>query len=307
MANYLGIDVGTSGSKVLLMNPAGKVLATATATHGIYSPRPGWSEQNPEEWWTSAVKATRAAIKKAGVNGRTIAAVGLSGQMHGLVITDAEGAPLRPSLIWNDQRTARQAAQIERKVGGRKKLISLVGNAAMTSFTLTKLLWVRQNEPRIYDRIRHMLLPKDYIRLQLTGEYIGEVSDMSGTLILDQKKRRWSKKIISIFQLDADMLPPVVESHEITGELTTSAAAKLGLAVGTPVVGGGGDNPASAVGNGIVRDGLTSASMGTSGIVYTHSREYRTDPASRVNTFCSCVDGQWCMFGCVMAAGGSFQ
>ncbi len=307
MANYLGIDVGTSGSKALLMNASAKILAAATATHRIYSPRPGWSEQNPEEWWASAVKATRAAISKAGVNPRTIAGVGLSGQMHGLVITDAAGKPLRPSLIWNDQRTAPQAAHIERTLGGRKKLIALVGNAAMTSFTLTKLLWVRENEPRIYDRIAHLLLPKDYIRLRLTGEYVGEVSDMSGTLMLDQKKRRWSKKIISTFQLDGDILPPVVESHEITGTLTPAAAGRLGLAVGTPVVGGGGDNSAGAVGNGIVRDGLTSASMGTSGIVYTHSREYRVDPLSRVNTFCSCVDGEWCMFGCVMAAGGSFQ
>jgi xylulokinase len=307
MANYLGLDIGTSGTKALLMTAKGKVLATATAEYPVATPRPGWSEQNPEDWWAGACKATRAVMKKADIKPTSVAGIGLSGQMHGLVITDEVGSPLRPSLIWNDQRTASQAAEIEETLGGRSKLIGLVGNAAMTSFTLTKLLWVRQNEPKIYDRIAHMLLPKDYVRLKMTGEYVGEVSDMSGTLMLDQKNRTWSRKIIETFQIDADILPPVVESHEITGELTKAAAKKLGLAGGTPVVGGGGDQPAGAVGNGIVAEGLASATMGTSGVVFSHSKEYRVDPQSRVNTFCSCVAGQWCMFGCVMAAGGSFQ
>jgi len=307
MAYYLGIDIGTSGTKTLVMNSRCKVLATATAEHAISAPKPGWSEQNPEDWWASAIKATRAAIRKAGINGKKVAGIGFSGQMHGLVITDSAGRPLRPSIIWNDQRTARQAMEIERTVGGPKKLIKLVGNAAMTSFTLTKLLWVRQNEKRIYDRIKHMLLPKDYIRLKLTGEYVGDVSDMSGTLILDQKKRTWSKKIISTFQLDADILPPLVESHEVSGRLTRAAAARLGLAEGTVVVGGGGDQPVGAIGNGIVSDGLTSATMGTSGVVFVHSRDYKTDPGGRVGSFCSSVDGEYCMFGCVLAAGGSFQ
>jgi len=307
MAYYLGIDIGTSGTKTLVMNSRCKVLATATAEHPISAPKPGWSEQDPEDWWASTIKATRAAIRKAKIDGKKVAGIGFSGQMHGLVITDSAGKPLRPSIIWNDQRTAPQAAEIERTVGGQKKLIRLVGNAAMTSFTLTKLLWVRQNEKRIYDRIKHMLLPKDYIRLKLTGEYVGDVSDMSGTLILDQKKRTWSKKMISTFQLDADILPPLVESHEVSGRLTRAAAAKLGLAEGTVVVGGGGDQPVGAVGNGIVTDGLTSATMGTSGVVFVHSKDYKTDPGGRVGTFCSSVDGEYCMFGCVLAAGGSFQ
>ncbi|MBN1555751.1 MAG: xylulokinase [Phycisphaerae bacterium] len=307
MANFLGIDVGTSGTKALVMNAKGGVLATATAEHPIYSPQPGWSEQKPDEWWDSVCRATKAVVKKSKIKPASIVALGLSGQMHGLVITDAAGKPLRPSLIWNDQRTASQAAAIEKKVGGRSKLISLVGNAAMTSFTLTKLLWVRDHEPKTYDRIRHFLLPKDYIRLKLTGEYVGEVSDMSGTLMLDQKKRAWSKQIISAFQLDASILPPVVESHEVTGKVTEAAARALGIKPGVLVVGGGGDQPIGAVGNGVVRDGLLSATMGTSGVVYTHSGKYRVDPQSRINTFCSCVDGEWCMFGCVMAAGGSFQ
>ena len=177
----------------------------------------------------------------------------------------------------------------------------------MTSFTLTKLLWVRRHEKRTYDRIKHLLLPKDYIRLRLTGEYVGDVSDMSGTLMLDQRSRDWSAKILSLFQLDRDILPPVVESHEVTGRLRAAAAGELGLAEGTPVVGGAGDQPAGAVGNGVVRDGLTSATMGTSGVVYVHSRRYKTDPAGRVQTFCSAVAGEYCMFGCVLAAGGSLQ
>jgi xylulokinase len=307
VACYLGIDVGTSGTKALLMNSAAKVLATATAAHEISSPRPGWSQQDGDNWWSAAVRAVRAVVAKAGIGGRDVSAIGLSGQMHGLVITDGAGRPLRPAIIWNDQRSAPQAQEIERAVGGRRKLIALAGNVAMTSFTLTKLLWVRRHERRMYDRIRHLLLPKDYIRLRLTGEYVGDVSDMSGTLMLDPRKRDWSSKIISIFHLDRSILPPVVESHEVAGRLRPAAAAELGLVAGTPVVGGAGDQPAGAVGNGVVRDGLTSATMGTSGVVYVHSRRYATDPAGRVQTFCSAVAGEYCMFGCILAAGGSLQ
>jgi xylulokinase len=307
MAFYLGIDVGTSGTKALIMDARGKVLSTGNGEHGSSSPKPGWSEQNPVHWWASTVAAVVSALKKAKIDGSQVAGIGLSGQMHGLVITDDSGKPLRQSIIWNDQRTAPQAAEIEAKVGGRGKLIELVGNVAMTAFTLTKLLWVREHEPRIYDRIKHMLLPKDYVRLCLTGDFAGDVSDMSGTLLLNQRTRNWSKEMISIFQLDAGILPRVVESHEVTGGLSKSAAAKLGLAAGTPVVGGGGDQPAGAVGNGVVTEGLMSATMGTSGVVYVHSTKYLTDPDGKAQTFCSSVAGEYCMFGCVNAAGGSLQ
>jgi len=307
MTCYLGIDVGTSGTKTLLMDPDGKVLATANSEYDFETPRPGWTQQDPELWWRATVQSVRAVLKKAQVDGKQVDGIGLSGQMHGLVITDGAGTPLRPCLLWNDQRTAAQAVEIEGTCGGKKGLIRLVGNAAMTSFTLTKLLWVRDNEPRIYTRIKHLLLPKDYVRLRLTGEYVGEVSDMSGTLMLDQRKRTWSRKILTLFSIDKDILPPVVESHEVTGTVRKEVAAKLGLAEGTPVVGGGGDQPAGAVGNGVVRDGLTSATMGTSGVVYAHSKKYVVDPSSRVNTFCSSVDGEYCMFGCILSAGGSFQ
>ncbi len=307
MDYYLGLDIGTSGTKSLIMDAKSRVLATATVEHPISTPCPGWSEQNPEDWWASAVKATRQAIKKADVDGKAIKGVGLSGQMHGLVLLDAEGEVIRPSLIWNDQRTAKQAADIEQKVGGRKKLIKLTGNMAQTSFTLTKLLWVRENEPKHYDQAATLLLPKDYVRYRLTGERVGEVSDMSGTLMLDPKKRNWSKTLLQTFEIDSRLLPPVVESHEVTGRVTKDVAAKLGLAEGTIVVGGGGDQPAGAIGNGVVTDGLTSAMMGTSGVVFTHSKDFKTDPESRVGTFCACVEGEYCMFGCVLSAGGSFQ
>lgn len=307
MAYYLGIDVGTSGTKTLLMNPAGAVLATATGEHTVQSPKPGWSEQDPTQWWAATVKATRAVIKKAKIDGKQIRAIGFSGQMHGLVTLDADGEPVRPAIIWNDQRSAEQCEQIEQKAGGRKKLIDMVGNIAMTSFTLTKLLWVRQHEPRNYARIGHVLLPKDYIRYRLTGEYVGDVSDMSGTLMLDQRKRDWSKHCLDLFEIDRDILPPVVESHEPTGRVTKTVAKQLGLSEGTLVVGGGGDQPVGAVGNGIVAAGLLSATMGTSGVMFVHSKDYVTDPAGRVQTFCASVAGEYCLFGCVLAAGGSFQ
>jgi xylulokinase len=307
MAYYLGIDVGTSGTKALIMNARAKVLATALADYGVSTPKPLWSEQDPQDWWAATLKATRACIRKAKINGKQIAGIGLSGQMHGLVVTNAAGKVLRPSIIWNDQRTAPQAAHIEKKVGGRRKLIQLVGNPALVSYTLTKLLWVRDHEPRIYEKIRHMLLPKDYVRLRLTGEYAGDVTDMSGTLIFDQKKRKWSKKMIEIFKLDKDILPPVLESHEVTGEVTNEAAGKLGIAPGTPVVGGGGDQPAGAVGNGVVTEGLVSATMGTSGVVFVHSKKCNPDKEGRINTYCASVAGEYCMFGCVLSAGGSFQ
>ena len=307
MANYLGIDVGTSGTKALVMNARGKVLATATAEHPIFAPHPGWSEQRPDDWWDSTVAATRAVVRKAKLKPASVKGIGFSGQMHGLVITDAAGRPLRNSLIWNDQRTGPEAVQIERKVGGRKNLIKLVGNAAQTSFTLTKLMWVRNHQPKLYDRIKHFLLPKDYVRLRMTGEYAGDVSDMSGTLMLNQRTRKWSREIISKFGIDAAILPPVVESHEVAGVLTKAAAATLGLAAGTAVVAGGGDQPVGAIGNGVVADGLTSATMGTSGVVFTHARKYTTDPQSRVGTFCASVAGEYCLFGCILAAGGSFQ
>ena len=240
MPHLLGIDIGTSGTKTLICDETGKVLATAMAEHPISSPRPGWSEQNPEDWWQATIKATRAVLRKAGARSGDIGAIGLSGQMHGSVFLGDGPRALRPALLWNDQRTAEQCRQIEEKAGGREALIELVANPALTGFTAPKILWVRQHEPKVYDRTRHILLPKDYIRYRMTGQYATEVSDASGTLLLDVVNRAWSERLLSLLHIDKALLPAVYESPQITGALSTQAAAELGLKSATPVVGGAG-------------------------------------------------------------------
>ncbi len=307
MGYLLGIDIGTSGTKALICGPQGKVLATAMFEYQTDAPRQGWSEQNPLDWWAAAILATKAVCKKAHLKGNQITAVGLSGQMHGSVFLGHGSRPLRPAILWNDQRTVEQCAQIESKAGGRKGLIELVANPALTGFTAPKILWVRQHQPRIYERAKHILLPKDYIRYRLTGEYATDVSDASGTLLLDVVHRRWSTKLLALLDIDRSMLPSLHESPEITGRLSAIAAVELGLAAGTPVVGGGGDQAAGAVGNGIVASGIVSATLGTSGVVFAHSDHPKRDPHGRVHTMCHAVPGKWCVFGCMLSAGGSLQ
>ncbi|MFA9477041.1 xylulokinase [Phycisphaerales bacterium AB-hyl4] len=307
MAYLLGIDIGTSGTKTLVCDHDGNVIATAMAEHDISSPRPGWSEQDPSQWWQATCDATLAVIDKAGIDGQSVTAVGLSGQMHGSVFVADDETPLRPALLWNDQRTGEQCAEIERKAGGRKALIEMVGNPALTGFTAPKILWVRQHEPEVYEKTKHILLPKDYIRYCMTGEYATEVGDASGTLLLDVKQRKWNDKLIGLLGIDKALLPTCYESHVVSGKLHAKAAAKLGLKQGTPVVGGSGDQPAGAVGNGIVTTGIVSATLGTSGVVFAHADEPTYDPQGRVHTMCSAVQGKWCVFGCMLSAGGSFQ
>jgi len=307
MPYLLGIDIGTSGTKTLICDLHGKVLATATAEHPIHAPRPGWSEQDPRDWWKSTCAATKAVLKNAKAKPAEIKGIGLSGQMHGSVFLADEPKPLRRALLWNDQRTAEQCAQITEKAGGREALIELVANPALTGFTAPKILWVRQHEPRVYEKTKHILLPKDYVRYLMTGEYATEVSDASGTLLLDVVNRRWSDRLLSLLDIDKALLPRMHESPEVTGTLTHSAARELGLVGGIPVVGGGGDQAASAVGNGIVSSGVVSATMGTSGVVFAHSDAPTRDPQGRVHTMCHAVPGKWSVFGCVLAAGGSFQ
>jgi len=307
MSYLLGIDVGTSGTKTLLCDATGKVLATAMAEHAISSPKPGYSEQDPRDWWKAVCQATRAVLRKAKIKGGDVAAVGLSGQMHGSVFLGDSVKPLRPALLWNDQRTAEQCAQIESKAGGRERLIELVANPALTGFTAPKILWVRQHQPHLYEKTRHILLPKDYIRLCMTGEYATEVSDASGTLLLDVAARRWSGELLSLLEIDAALLPSVHESPEVTGTITAAAAEAMGLQAGIAVVGGAGDQAAGAVGNGIVASGIVSATLGTSGVVFAHSDTPTRDPQGRVHTMCHAVPGKWCVFGCMLSAGGSFQ
>ncbi|MEX0777621.1 MAG: xylulokinase [Phycisphaeraceae bacterium] len=303
----LGIDIGTSGTKTLICDHRGKVLATATAEHDISSPKPGWSEQDPRQWWSATCTATRAVLKRAKLKPAQITGIGLSGQMHGSVFLADGDQPLRPALLWNDQRTSEQCRQIETKAGGRAQLIEMVGNPALTGFTAPKILWVRQHEPRVYEKTRHILLPKDYIRYCMTGEYATEVGDASGTLLLDVKKRAWNRQLIGLLEIDAALLPACHESHVVTGKLHRQAADALGLVQGIPVVGGSGDQPAGAVGNGIVSAGIVSATLGTSGVVFAHADEPTYDPQGRVHTMCAAVAGKWCVFGCMLSAGGSFQ
>lgn len=307
MAYLLGIDIGTSGTKTLICDDVGEVLATAMAEHPISSPKPGWSEQNPSDWWTAVCKATKAVLKKAKIKATDVQGIGLSGQMHGSVFLGETDHALRPALLWNDQRTVSQCAQIESKAGGRAALIELVANPALTGFTAPKILWVRENEPKIYAKTRQILLPKDYIRFRMTGEYATEVSDASGTLLLDVVNRKWSDKLLSLLQIDPKLLPRLHESQEVTGVLSVAGARALGLREGVPVVGGAGDQAAGAVGNGIVSAGVVSATLGTSGVVFAHSDAPTRDPLGRVHTMCHAVPGKWCVFGCMLSAGGSFQ
>jgi len=307
MPHLLGIDIGTSGTKTLICDDTGTVLATATADHPISQPRPGWSEQDPQDWWTSTCKATQAVLKKSRVKPADVRGIGLSGQMHGSVFLGDSEKPLRPALLWNDQRTARQCEEITARAGGREALIELVANPALTGFTAPKILWVRENEPKVYARTRHILLPKDYIRFRMTGDYATEVSDASGTLLLDVVNRRWSDTLLRKLDIDPALLPRLHESPEVTGTLSAPGARALGLAPGTPVVGGAGDQAAGAVGNGIVSSGIVSATLGTSGVVFAHSDQPTRDPKGRVHTMCHAVPGKWCVFGCMLAAGGSLQ
>ncbi|MFT3785919.1 MAG: xylulokinase [Tepidisphaeraceae bacterium] len=307
MAHLLGIDIGTSGTKTLLCDERGKVLATATAAHTLLTPKPGWSEQHPEEWWQATVRATRDVLKKAKVKGDSVVAIGFSGQMHGSVFLDKSGNVLRPALLWNDQRTQKQCDDITRLAGGREKLIDLVANPALTGFTAPKLLWLRENEPKKYEKLAKLILPKDYVRYRMTGEYAIDAADASGTLLLDVRKRAWSKELISKLKIDASILPEVFESSDVVGTLSREAAAEMGLKQGTKVVAGAGDQAAGAVGNGIVRSGIVNASLGTSGVFFAHSDTPTLDPLGRVHTMCHAVKGKWCVFGCMLSAGGSFQ
>ena len=307
MPIFLGIDIGTSGTKTLAMNEKGRILASATEEYPLSSPKPGWSEQAPLDWWTASVKTVRKVMKAAKLKPADVGGIGLSGQMHGSVFLDKGGKVIRPALLWNDQRTAAECAEIENLAGGRDKLIHMVANPALTGFTAPKILWLRNKEKKNFDKTVQVLLPKDYVRYRLTGQFATEVSDASGTLLLDVVNRNWSNDLLQKLDLDAKLLPKVYESEDVTGVLSEIAAKEMGLKPGTPVVGGGGDQAASAIGNGIVDRGVISATMGTSGVVFAHSDEVQVDPMGRVHTFCHAVRGKWHVMGCVLSAGGSLQ
>ncbi|MGQ9917336.1 MAG: xylulokinase [Bryobacteraceae bacterium] len=304
---WLGLDIGTGGSRALLVDGKGKLVAGFTAPHeDIRMERPLWAEQRPENWWEAAQAAIRGVLKEAGASGGQVKGVGLTGQMHGLVLLDADNAVIRPSLIWCDQRSQPQVDYIHQTVG-RANVVAHTANPMLTGFTLPKLLWVRDNEPQNFERAKKMLLPKDYVRFMLTGVHATEVSDASGTGLLDVVTRRWSSAMIERLGLDGALLPEVKESADVTGTVTRAAAETTGLKEGTPVVGGAGDQAASGIGNGIVRAGVASCTIGTSGVVFAHLDRPHYDPQGRVHTFCHAVRGKWHVMGVTQGAGLSLQ
>ncbi len=308
LSYLLGIDVGTSGTKALIIDSSrdGAAVGSATVLYPLYTPKPLWAEQNPEDWWNATVSAVAQAIQQAGIAAKEIKGIGLSGQMHGSVFLDENDAILRPAMLWCDQRTSDECAWITDTIGF-DNVIELTSNPVLTGFTAGKIIWVRNNEPEVYKKIRKVLLPKDYIRLKLTGEYATEVSDASGTSLFNVRKRIWADEMLDGIGVPRDWMPKCYESPEVSGKVNEAAAAATGLAVGTAVVGGGGDNAASAVGNGIVEPGLTFSSLGTSGVVFAYSDEPAVDPKLRVHTFCHAVPGKWHQMGVVLSAGGSLR
>ncbi len=301
----LGIDVSTTGAKALLIDEEGRVIASATEEYPLSTPHPLWSEQDPEDWW----QGTRAAVQRvlASAGSTDIAGIGLTGQMHGLVLLDRDDNVLRPAILWNDQRTGPQCAKITDWAGGLKRLLALTGNAVLPGFTAPKILWVRENEPEVYEQVAHVLLPKDYIRFRLTGEYATEVSDASGTSLFDVANRRWSPTMAGLLEIPMGWLPRCTESDVVSGRISETAAQATGLRPGTPVVGGGGDQAAQAVGNGIVGPGIISVTSGTSGVVFAYADAYAAEPQGRVHVFCHAVPGKWHAMGVMLAAGGAFR
>jgi xylulokinase len=306
--NYVvGIDVGTGGTRVVVADHAGRIVSSATCEHVPFaSPKIGWAEQDPLDWWRAAGAAIREAVAAANISSSEISAVGLAGQMHGAVLLDENDRVLRPALIWCDQRTQAQCDWLNAKVG-EHKIIELTCNPALTNFTLTKLLWVRDNEPPIWRRFRHVLLPKDYVRLRLTGDQAMDVADASGTLMLDVARRRWSEEMMSAVGLPMSCLPKLYESPEICSRISETGAAHTGLKPGTPVVAGAGDHAGGAVGMGVVRAGAVSATIGTSGVVFAATDTPAMDRQGRVHTFCHAVPGRWHVMGVTQAAGLSFR
>jgi xylulokinase len=306
MAYLLGVDIGTSGTKTVLFDENGNTIASDLQEYPMYQPKNGWAEQEPEDWWKATCTSIKNVLAKSGVPNSEVKGVGLSGQMHGLVLLDKENQILRRSIIWCDQRTVAECAQITELVGA-KRLIEITANPALTGFTASKAMWVKNHEPEIFDKVHKILLPKDYIRFCLTGEYATEVSDASGMQFLDVPNRCWSSEVLDKLGIDISMLGKVYESQEVTGTVHSKAAELTGLKPGTPVVGGGGDQAAGAVGNGIVKPGVISSTIGTSGVVFAYTDKVRIDPLGRLQSFCHAVPNTWHVMGVTQTAGLSLQ
>ncbi|NDJ77284.1 MAG: xylulokinase [Chloroflexi bacterium] len=305
MQYLLGLDVSTTGSKALLIDETGAVVASHTTPHDLSQPFPLWSEQNPADWWSGMVRSIRAVLNQIDDPG-AIVGIGLTGQMHGLVCLDAAGTVLRPAMLWNDQRTGAECDTITQTIGA-ERLIQLTGNQALTGFTAPKILWVREHEPDVYGQIAHILLPKDYIRFMLTGEYKTDLAGAAGTSLLNVAERRWSEDVLRELVIPAAWLPEVHEGPQVTGVVSAEGAALTGLRAGTPVVGGGGDQAAQATGVGAVEPGIVALTVGTSGVVFAPLASYAYEPDGRLHAFCHAVPGQWHFMGVMLSAAGSLQ
>ncbi|MCB8814537.1 xylulokinase [Desulfosporosinus shakirovi] len=306
MQYLLGVDLGTSGTKTVLFDLAGNAISSKTIEYPLYQPANGWAEQDPSDWWNATCNGIKYVIKESGIDASGIAGIGLSGQMHGLVMLDKNGTILRNSIIWCDQRTDNECQQMN-KIIGEKRLIEITANPALTGFTASKILWVQNNEPEVYEKCAHILLPKDYIRYMLTGEFATEMSDASGMQLMDIPNRCWSDEILYKFNIDKSMLGKIYESPDITGKVHRRAADLTGLREGTIVVGGAADNSAAAVGTGVVRAGNAFTTIGTSGVIYAISDDVSIDLKGRVHTFCSAVPGKWTVMSCTLGAGLSLK
>jgi xylulokinase len=306
MEYFIGIDVSTTATKALLIDSSGTVLAVASTQYPFETPRPLWSEQHPDLWWDGAQKSIRAVLQSSGVDPAHIGGVGLTGQMHGLVLLDAAGNVLRPSILWNDQRTQAQCDEIHQRVG-RENFIRITGNVALTGFTAPKILWVKENEPDVYARAAHVLLPKDFVRLKLTSEYAIDKADGAGTVLMDLKTRGWSNEVLAALEIPRTWMPPLYEGPQITGRITPEAASLTGLKAGTPVMAGGGDQAAQAVGVGAVTPGVVALTVGTSGVVFATTPSPLVEPEGRLHAFCHAVPGMWHFMGVMLSAAGSLQ
>jgi len=303
---FLGIDISTTGAKALLMDATGAVVTTATTALPLSTPKPLWSEQDPRDWWNGIVKSIQQALKQAGATGDDVTAIGLTGQMHGLTLLDKNGAVLRPAILWNDQRTGAQCDEIRARVG-KARFIQITGNDALTGFTAPKILWVRENEPEIYAKGAHVLLPKDYVRYQLTGDYATDKAGAAGTILFDVKARDWSPEVLEKLDIPAAWLPKTHEGPEVTGVISAAAAALTGLKAGTPVMGGGGDQAAGAVGVGAVEAGIVGLVLGTSGVVFASTDAPYIEKDGLLHAFCHAVPGAWHLMGVMLSAAGSLQ
>lgn len=306
MSYAIGIDVSTTATKALLIDEEGAVAAVGSSSYDYEIPRPMWSEQDPHLWWDATVDATRQALVVGDVAAADVGAIGMTGQMHGSVLLDADGEVVRPAILWNDQRTEAECEEIRRRVG-RERLIQLTGNDALTGFTAPKLLWVANNEPENWERVHTLLLPKDYVRFRLTGERAVDVAGGSGTMLFDLAARTWSQEMLDALDIDPSWCPPTFEGTAVTGVVSADAAAATGLREGAPVVGGGGDQSANAVGLGAIDSRVVALSLGTSGVVFAASDEPAIDPEARVQSFCHAVPGRWHMMGVMLSAAGSLR